>query len=195
MIYWWPSADRCKKKRATETIKFTLRQIVTSALALLIILMAHAAAQAPAVNIVAVGASNTWGWGVGRQRGYPEQLQAMLRARGYDAHVTNVGVIAATTAGMLRRIDKAVPEGTQIVILQPGSNDLRFFGTKEKRAANIAAIVSRLSARDIKVIVFDSELPAQYYQFDKIHFTSEGHRLIAEYLLAEVMAALEPAKQ
>ena len=49
------------------------------------------------------------------------------------------------------------PKGTDIVILQPGGNDLRFFGTKAARTANIAAMVQRLRARGIRVIVYDPD--------------------------------------
>jgi acyl-CoA thioesterase-1 len=157
--------------------------------------MTHTAARSDAVNIVALGASNTWGWGVARHHGYPEQLQAMLKARGYEVHLKNAGVIGDTTSGMLRRIRKVVPDDTQLVIFQPGSNDLRFFGTKEQRATNIAAIVSELNARNIKVIVFDWEMPAHYYQFDRIHFTSEGHSEIASRLLPQVISAIEPPER
>ncbi len=99
--------------------------------------------QARPLNIVAIGASNTTGFGVGEQNAYPAVLQALLRKKGIDANVTNAGVNGDVTAGMLRRIDAAVPKGTDIVILQPGGNDLRFFGTKAARAANIAAMVAR----------------------------------------------------
>src|SRR5215218_10033176 len=61
---------------------------------------------------------------------FPAQLEALLRAKGLEAHVINAGVVAATTAGMLRRIGSAAPPGTDLVILQPGGNDLRFFGTR-----------------------------------------------------------------
>src|SRR4051794_15320435 len=84
-------------------------------------------ANAGPLRIVAVGASNTHGWYVGNQGAYPAQLQALLKAKGIDAHVTNAGVPFDTTAMMLRRIDIDVPNGTDIAILQPGGNDLRFF--------------------------------------------------------------------
>jgi acyl-CoA thioesterase I len=146
-------------------------------------------AAAAAMNIVAVGASNTSGWGVGAQKAYPAQLEAMLRARGYDAHVTNAGVNFDTTSGMLRRIDSAVPVGTSIVILNPGGNDLRFFGSKQQRAANIAAIADRLRARHIMVIVFENTIvPEAYYQWDGIHFTSQGHTLVASHLMRQLIA-------
>jgi acyl-CoA thioesterase I len=181
------------KSGGSGPIAFARKQFITPILAALIILVAPVAARAEAVNIVALGASNTWGWGVGRHHSYPEQLVAMLKERGYDIQLKNAGVVGDTTSGMLRRIHKVVPDGTQIVILQPGSNDLRFFGTKEQRAKNIAVIVDELNARNIKVIVFDQELAAQYYQFDRIHFTAEGHSEVASRLLPEVISAIEPS--
>jgi acyl-CoA thioesterase-1 len=192
---WLALAPIIPKSNGSGPIKFAHRQFITPILAALIILIAHVAAQAEAVNIVALGASNTWGWGVSRHHGWPEQLQEMLRAKGYDVNLKNAGVVADTTSGMLRRIHKVVPEGTHIVIFQPGSNDLRFFGTKEQRAENIAAIVSQLSARNIKVIVFDWDMLAHYYQSDGIHFTTEGHSEIASRLLPEVISAIEPLER
>ena len=96
-----------------------------------------------------------------------------------------------TTTMMLRRIDKDVPNGTDIAILQPGGNDRRFFGTKEQRAANIAEMERRLRARGIKVIVYDDEIPLRYYTIDFIHLTHEGHAMIAAALLPRVMAILQ----
>jgi acyl-CoA thioesterase I len=149
------------------------------------------AANAAPVRIVAIGASNTHGWYVGNQGAYPARLQALLRAKGIDAQVINAGVPFDTTAMMLRRIDKDVPNGTDIAILQPGGNDRRFFRTKEQRAANIAEMERRLRARGIKVIVYDEEIPLRYYTIDFIHLTPEGHAMIAAALLPRVMAILE----
>jgi len=149
------------------------------------------AANAAPVRIVAIGASNTHGWYVGNQGAYPAQLQTLLRAKGIDAQVINAGVPFDTTAMMLRRIDKDVPNGTDIAILQPGGNDRRFFGTKEQRAANIAEMERRLRARGIKVIVYDDEIPLRYYTIGFIHLTQEGHAMIAAALVPRVMAILQ----
>jgi len=102
--------------------------------------------------------------------------------------VTNAGVLGDTTAGMLRRLDSAVPTGTNIVILQPGANDLRFGFSKEQRAANIAEMVKRLRAHDIRVIVFDPKIPEDLYQWDHIHFNVAAHANIAARLAAEIAA-------
>ena len=142
------------------------------------------------LRIVAIGASNTHGWYV-NEGAYPAQLQAMLRAKGIDAQVTNAGVPFDTTAMMLRRVDKDVPNGTDVAILQPGGNDLRFFGSREQRAANIAEMARRLRARGIKVIVYDEEIPLRYYTIDFIHLTREGHAMIAAALLPRVMAIFD----
>jgi acyl-CoA thioesterase I len=146
------------------------------------------------VTIVAVGASNTSGWGVGEQNAYPARLQALLRLNGIEARVINAGEIFDTTAGMLRRINSDVPDGTRLVILQPGANDLRFFGTLQRRTANIAAIESVLRTRGIDVILFDPVFPPDYYSFDGIHFTADAHDKIAARLLPSVLAALRKRK-
>jgi len=174
-------------RRSTQAL------FVVASLGLLSGGLANDSAAAGTMNIVALGASNTSGWGVGSQKAYPAQLEAMLKARGYNAHVTNAGVNFDTTGAMLRRVDSAVPPGTSIVILNPGGNDLRFLGSKEQRTANIVAIVGRLRARHIKVIIFENTIvPRAYYQWDGIHFSSEGHTLVASYLLRQLTAAAKP---
>src|SRR5947207_11709680 len=49
-------------------------------------------AEASPLRVVAIGASNTSGWGVGAQSSYPAQLERLLRAKGIDAQVTNAGM-------------------------------------------------------------------------------------------------------
>jgi acyl-CoA thioesterase-1 len=159
-------------------------------LAACLVLIAAIAAHAAPLRIVAIGASNTQGWYVGKQGAYPAQLEALLKAKGINARVTNAGVPFDTTAGMLKRIDADVPRGTDIVILQPGANDRRFLGTKEQRAANIAAMKRRLRARSIKVVIYDDDIPWKYYAFDFIHLTHDGHAMIATALLPRIMATI-----
>ena len=163
------------------------------ALAIAIALAIATPVEAMTLNIVAIGASNTWGLGVGWNSAYPAVLQELLRKKGIDANVTNSGVLLDRTGSMLRRLDADVPEGTHIVILQPGANDLRFFGTKEQRAANIAAMVRRLQDRGIRVIVYDADpLPPDAYQWDRIHFNAEAHAKIAAQLAVQIMAPANP---
>jgi acyl-CoA thioesterase I len=148
-------------------------------------------ARAAPLRIVAIGASNTHGWYVGNAGAYPAQLQALLKAKNIDAIVINAGVPFDTTAMMLRRLDRDVPDGTDIAILQPGGNDRRFLVSREQRAANIAEMERRLRARSIEVIVYDEEIPLRYYTLDFIHLTREGHAMIAAWLLPRVKTIVE----
>lgn len=137
---------------------------------------------AEAATIVALGASNTYGKGVARSQAYPAQLEAILRAKGARVRVVNAGINGDTTEGMLRRLDRAVPNGTNAVILQPGGNDQR-----QGTADRTSEIQSRLNARGIQVIVLgNSMLRGLPHQADGIHLTPEGYRALAEAIASQV---------
>jgi acyl-CoA thioesterase-1 len=162
------------------------RILITAA----VLALALSPASAASIRIVAIGASNTSGWGVGEAAAYPAQLLALLRARGVVAEVVNSGVPFQTTNGMLERIDRSVPNGTRLVILQPGGNDLRFLGSKAQRTANINAMAAKLRARGIRVIVYDPVFPPEDYQWDFIHLNAQAHAKIARALLPQVLSAI-----
>lgn len=162
-----------------------------------IMLMAATASTANAahVNIVAFGASTTAGRGVGESAAYPAQLEALLRAKGFDVSVANAGISGDTTAALLNRLDSSIPSGTQVVLLQvgrglsaPGNNDARHGVSLEQHVANRNAILSRLHARGIKVI--EVNIYGVPLQADGIHPTAEGQAAIARRLLPQVLAAI-----
>lgn len=145
-----------------------------------------AASTAHAATVVALGASNTFGKGVSRSQAYPSQLEALLRARGLSVHVINAGINGDTTGSMLARIDRVVPKGTSVVILQPGGNDRR-----KLAADNTPEIQSRLSAMGIKVVMLpNGMLRGLPHQPDGQHLTPEGYHMLAEQLVGEVAGAL-----
>jgi len=163
-------------------------------LALGVALLAVVSAQTQTrITIVALGASNTEGWGVLASEAYPARLEALLQARGIDATVVNAGIAGDTTGGMLARLERAVPAGTHIVILQPGTNDERM-GLGGERAGNIEKMRSRLSSRQTKLIVIENEmldaLPRKELREDGLHFTPTGYAILAERTLPQVLAAL-----
>ena len=160
----------------------------------LALLISAEGASADPFRVVAVGASNTSGWIVSSEQAYPHVLEQMLRSAGYDVRVTNSGRPFDTTAGMLERLDAAVPDRTDLVILQPGGNDRRFFVSAERRANNISEITGHLRSRRIPVIVYDPVFPDDYYSFDRVHFTPEAHAKIAAQLMPRVVAKIQ-AKQ
>jgi acyl-CoA thioesterase-1 len=141
---------------------------------------------ADAATIVALGASNTYGKGVARNQAYPAQLEAILRAKGANVRVVNAGINGDTTESMLARLDRAVPNGTSAVILQPGGNDRR-----KLRPDRTADIQSRLSARGIPVIMLaNGMLRGLPHQPDGQHLTPEGYHMLAESLASQVAGAI-----
>jgi acyl-CoA thioesterase-1 len=141
-------------------------------------------------QIVAIGASNTAGYGVGASQAFPAQLEAMLRAKGSAMHVANAGISGDTTAGMLSRLGTDVPAGTKIVILQFGGNDFRKGRSGADRPANIVQIESQLRGRGIKWVLADglvkAALQAGLRQPDGQHLTVEGHRQVAAALVRSI---------
>jgi acyl-CoA thioesterase-1 len=160
---------------------------------LLLLAAIMAAPFSVSAQVVCLGASNTAGKGVAPRDAYPAQLEVMLQAKGYTGRVANAGISGDTTAGMLARLDTAVPPGTRVVILQPGGNDARR-GTVEQRNDNISQIVERLKARQIAVVMLENAMlgaiPGQFHQPDGEHLTPEGYRQIAAELLPQVARAL-----
>jgi acyl-CoA thioesterase I len=141
-------------------------------------------------QVVALGASNTEGHGVGSSESYPAQLQAMLQAHGSRLRVTNAGISGDTTSGMLARLSSVVPEGTKIVIVQFGGNDSRQGIPPASRQANIASIEQQLRKRGIRIVQADglvrSAVASGLVQPDHIHLTAEGHRRVAAQLLPSI---------
>jgi acyl-CoA thioesterase-1 len=154
------------------------------------LLMMASAARAEPIHIVALGASNTAGLGVASSSAWPAQLERLLRARGYDVQVTNAGISGDDTGRMLARLDSAVSEGTQIVILEKAATNDRLRGINP--SANIAQMTSRLQARKIKVIVIEGMhgWANQQLQADGIHIIEAGHAAVAAKLLPRVIAAI-----
>ncbi|MDI3468091.1 MAG: hypothetical protein OJF62_000154 [Pseudolabrys sp.] len=163
---------------------------------------AFSEALARPVVIVAIGADNVHGRGIGHRRAggvpvsqaFPAQLQALLRARGIDADVINAGVGGDTSAGMLARIDSDVPDGTQIVILDRANGNDRKAGLKGRQDSYIREIKAHLRARHIALIILPpwQAIPGALANraSDGHHFTASGHAAIARYLLPKVMSRL-----
>ena len=91
---------------------------------------------------------------------YPARLERALKARGHDVRVANAGEVGDTTRGIMNRLHTAVPEGTQIVVLSIGVNDIHQFGIDPPTVyRNMYGIIEHLRDRHIEVLVF---LPITY---------------------------------
>lgn len=161
----------------------------------LCMLMLPLTSQAQSVEIVALGASNTWGKGVRRDEAYPKHLERMLSAKGIAARVRNAGVNGNTTGQMLNRLKASTSARTRLVILQPGGNDRRRGVSRNVRRNNIRQIKRYLRNRGIAVVMLRNRLigsvAKKYRRPDGQHFRSDGYRALAARLLPRVLAKLK----
>jgi acyl-CoA thioesterase I len=162
------------------------------------LLLGMATSIAAQITIVALGTSNTRGRGLAPEQSYPAQLQAMLRAKGRDVQVINLGVNGDTSAGMLARLDSVPPE-TRLVLLEYWPKNEERSGITNT-AANVAAMQARLAARHIKNIVvtgvFQSEDSAAAAAGNLIptpagpHLNAVAYGHVAAQLVPQVEAAI-----
>jgi acyl-CoA thioesterase-1 len=112
--------------------------------------------------VVALGDSLTAGLGVAAEEAWPALVDARLRREGYPYRVVNAGVSGDTTAGGLRRVDWVLRSRPEVAVVALGANDgLRGLGT-EAMEANLLAIVDRLRAGGVRVLVVGMEVPPNY---------------------------------
>lgn len=118
-----------------------------------LMLAATAPAWAEPFRIVGFGDSLMAGYSLGPGEGFPEKLEAALRARGHDVVITNAGVSGDTTSGGLSRLDWSIPDGTQLVILELGANDMLRGIDPALVEQNLDKMLARLKERNIPVLL------------------------------------------
>lgn len=105
------------------------------------------------IRIVALGDSLTAGYDLPQPDSFPAQLQAALKAKGYDVEIANAGVSGDTSSDGLARLSWSVPDGTDAVLLELGGNDALRGIPPERTRSNLDKIISRLKKRNIKVLL------------------------------------------
>ena len=110
------------------------------------------AAEAP-VRILVLGDSLSSGWGLEAGESFPARLEAALRQAGHDVRVLNAGVAGDTTAGGLARLDWSLADKPAAAIVELGANDGLRGIDPASTGANLDAILSRLEARKIAVLL------------------------------------------
>ena len=113
----------------------------------------HGVGSAETIRIMALGDSLTAGFGLPASDSFPSQLEVALKARGLSVEVLNAGVSGDTTAGGLARLDWALSDRPDAIIVALGANDsLRGLDPGVTRA-NLAAILEKLRTRDLPVLL------------------------------------------
>jgi len=111
------------------------------------------AAAAPA-TIVVLGDSLAAGFGL-RDEGeaFPARLEAALMARGRAVRVINAGVSGDTTAGGRSRLDWALADRPDLVIVELGGNDGLRGIDPAVTLANLDDVLARLKAQGVRALL------------------------------------------
>lgn len=131
-------------------------------------------AQDRPLRIVAFGDSLTAGYGLQARDAFPVQLERALQAGGANVAIINAGVSGDTTSGGLARLDWSISADADAVILELGANDALQGRPPAQARANLDAMLSRLKARGLPVLLAGMQAPqnlgpAYTDAFDRIY--------------------------
>ncbi len=127
-------------------------------IALVLALAGATAAQTQAqgkgpLRIVVLGDSLVAGFQLKASDAFPAQLERALKARGHQVDIINAGVSGDTTAAGLERLQWAVPDRTDAVIVELGANDALRGLDPARARANLDKILTAVKAGGAEVLV------------------------------------------
>ena len=155
---------------------------------LLVTLLLVGAAAAEPITVVALGDSQTAGYGLADQsQGLVPVLEGWLKARGHDVAVQNAGVSGDTTAGGLARIGWALGPEADALIVTLGGNDLLRGIDPAASQANLEGILKEAATRKLPVLLVAMKAPGNFGPEYKAAFDGMYGALSAQYgaLLAD----------
>ena len=113
----------------------------------------------PAIKILVLGDSLAAGYGLLEDQSFPARLEVRLRSIGRNVRVLNGGMSGDTIAGGRARLSWALADKPNFVIIELGANDgLRGLNPVAMRD-NLEAIILRLKAFDIGILLTGMRAP------------------------------------
>ena len=112
-----------------------------------------AQAQPAPLKLMILGDSITAGYGLPEAEAWPVKLEAALKAAGQSVRVIGAGVSGDTTAGGKARLDWALADAPDAVIVALGGNDGLRGLPPATSEANLDDILTRLKAKNLPVLL------------------------------------------
>jgi acyl-CoA thioesterase-1 len=167
-----PERDRMISSFARHSVSNLSRRavIALAAIAVAVTVTSQATMQfavasgedAAPIKIVAFGDSLVAGYGLNAGQGFPEQLEATLKTKGHNIEIVNAGVSGDTIETASARLDWALGEGADGVIVVLGGNDfLRGIDPARSRMA-MDNLLGQLAERGIPTLVGGMLAPLNY---------------------------------
>ena len=114
------------------------------------------------LRLLILGDSLTAGYGLPRAEGFQARLTAALTAKGLEVTIIDGSVSGDTSAGGLARLDWVLAEPADAAIVELGANDgLRGLAPLEMER-NLTAILDRLAAKHMKVLLSGMYPPGNF---------------------------------
>jgi len=137
--------------------------------------------EAKTLRLIAFGDSLVSGYGLPADQGFTAQLQGWLEEHGRDVEVVNMGVAGDTTTGGLARLEWALAEGADAVILELGGNDILRGTPPRITRANLDAMLTELGAREIPVLLAGIAIPLNFGLAWQVDFEGQFATLAEEH--------------
>jgi acyl-CoA thioesterase-1 len=116
------------------------------------------------VSVLFFGTSLTAGYGLDPSQAFPLMVAAKAAAAGMPIKAINAGLSGETSAGALRRIDWALKQPVDVVVLETGGNDALRALDASALKANLTAIVGRIRKAQpkAKILLAMMEAPPNF---------------------------------
>lgn len=135
-------------------------------------------------TILALGDSLSAGYGLKKGEGFPEQLETALRKQGENIRVINGGVSGDTTTGGVARLNWALADVPDLVILELGANDGLRGLNPDLTENNLNQMIRELHTRGIKVLLAGMRAPPNLGEEYGMAFNSVYLRLAKRHNVA-----------
>lgn len=137
------------------------------------IMLAQSAAAAP-LRITVLGDSLVAGYGLSQASAFPARLEVALKQRNYQVIVVNAGISGDTAAGGLARLDWALDEPPDLMIVELGANDALRGLNPLQTEQHLNAILTRLLETGVQPLLAGMKAPRNlgedyYTKFDRLY--------------------------
>ncbi len=151
-----------------------------------------------APRVLVLGDSLVAGYGLAAENAFPAQLERALRERGHPVQVINAGVSGDTSAGGLARLDWALADQPDVVIVELGANDALRGIDPDQTRANLDQILKRLHEAGAEVLLAGMKAPRnmgpEYSErFDSIYPDLAAKHTVSLYPFFLEGVAFDPA--
>jgi acyl-CoA thioesterase I len=138
-------------------------------------------ARAETVTVLALGDSLTAGLGLNPAQAFPAKLEAALKIKGHDVIVMNAGVSGDTAAQGAARLDWALTDDVDGVLVELGANDALRGLSPEQAEQSLDEILAKLKHRNLPVLLLGMKAPPNLGPDYQAKFDAIYPKLAAKY--------------